>query len=137
MNKFQLKVELNTFHMKRDKLFMNKLRELNLSQFKESLLNMKKLLDNKLFQFKELFKIIMPLSIKLNIFPMLSNKLSLNMSNKNISLKEFNILQLKPKLFIIHKLNSLLQELTLILVLQMLLILVLFLLLPHMLEELD
>lgn len=110
--KFPPKAELNMFHMRREKLYMSKLKEFNKFPFKELLLSMRKLLDKKEFQFKESFRITMLLNIKSNTFQMLSKKLLLNMLLKSMSLKEFNMFLSKLKLFIIQKLSLLPQELT-------------------------
>jgi hypothetical protein len=82
---------------------MIKLKESKESHSKEKLLNMKKLQELKEFHMKELSPTIMPLKLKLNTFLKKSNKPSLNMNQLKELGKEFNISQLKPKLFIIQK----------------------------------
>ena len=76
------------------------------------LLNMKKFQELKEYQSKELLLIIMQLKLKLNIFLKKSNKLSLNMNQLKEHGKEFNISQLKLKLFTIQNetITSLNQE---------------------------
>lgn len=82
---------------------MIKSKELKESHSKEKLLNTKKLLEPKESQSKELSPTIMPLKLKSNTFLNKSNKPSLNMNQLKESGKEFNIFQLKLKLFTIQK----------------------------------
>ena len=89
---------------------MIKLKESKESHSKEKLLNMKKLFITKEFQLKELLLIIMQLKLKSNIFLNKLKKLSLNTNQFKELGKEFNIYQLKLKLFTILKEKNMLLD---------------------------
>jgi hypothetical protein len=77
---------------------------------KDKSLNMKKLFTTKEFQLKELLLIIMQLKLKSNTFLNKLKKLSLNTNQLKELGKEFNIYQLKLKLFTILKEKNMLLD---------------------------
>ena len=89
---------------------MTKLKESKEFHMKEKLLNTMKLFIMKEFQLKELSQIIMLLKLKLNIFQRKFKKLLLNMNQLKRPGKEFNIFQLKLKLFTIQKEKNMLLD---------------------------
>lgn len=82
---------------------MTKLKELKESHSKEKSLNTTKSLEMKEFQLKKSLPIIMLSKLKLNTFLKKLKKLLLNMNQLKKFGKEFNIFQLKLKLFTILK----------------------------------
>jgi len=89
---------------------MIELKELKEYLSKDKSLNMKKLFITKEFQLKELLLIIMQLKLKSNIFLNKLKKLSLNTNQFKELGKEFNIYQLKLKLFTILKEKNMLLD---------------------------
>ena len=70
---------------------------------KDRLSNMNKLFIQSESQFKELLQTTMPLKLKFNIFLNKFKRLLLNMNQSKEHGKEFNIYQLRLKLFTIQK----------------------------------
>lgn len=81
-------------------------KELKEFHMKDKLLNMMRLFIMKEFQLKELSQITMLLKLKLNIFQSKFKKLLLNINQFKKHGKEFNIFQLKLKLFTTQKEKS-------------------------------
>jgi hypothetical protein len=110
LNKSQSNLEFNTFHSRKNISNMIELKELKEYLSKDKSLNMKKLFITKEFQLKELLLIIMQLKLKSNIFLNKLKKLSLNTNQFKELGKEFNIYQLKLKLFTILKEKNMLLD---------------------------
>lgn len=89
---------------------MTKSKELRESHSRDKLLNMNKSPELKEFQLKGPSLTIMPLRLKLNIFRKKLKRLSLNMNQLREHGKEFNICQLKHKLFTTQKGTTTLQD---------------------------